>query len=375
MRYAIGIAALIWILGLVWETIGARRARAQVRHVVHVNGTRGKSTVSRLIEAGLRAGGVKVFCKTTGTDPLTIDVDGVEQPVIRRGKPNIKEQIGILRRAAQQGAQVLVVECMAVQPELQYAAQHQILRGDIGVITNVRWDHTDVMGKSLEEIGTSLSNTIPRAGILFTAETVTLAPLRARAEKLGTPVRCIQPDGTEPGFDFPENIALALAVCEYLGVDRETALTGMAGYRRDPYALSLHTLGSALWINGFSINDIQSTCLVYERLSQRLELGNRPLIVLVNNRKDRGSRTEDMLQVCLRLAPAQVWLMGAGKGYMRRKLGKHMPQVQVRNISDINQLTSETTPENAVVFAIGNIAHEGRAVMEMLRREGMELVY
>lgn len=375
MKYAIGMVALIWICSLIWEAVGVRRARAKVSHVVHVNGTRGKSTVSRLIEAGLRAGGLSVFCKTTGTDPITIDVNGVERPVLRRGKPNIKEQIRILRQAARQGAQVLVVECMAVQPELQFAAQHQILRGDIGVITNVRWDHTDVMGKSLEEIGTSLSNTVPRAGILFTAETDTLAPLQARAEKLDTPVRCVRPDGSEPAFDFPENIALALAVCEYLGVDRETALAGMANYRRDPYALSVHTFGPSLWINGFSINDIQSTCLVYERLKHRLGLEGRQLIVLVNNRGDRGSRTEDMLQVCLRLAPSQVWLMGAGKGYMRRKLGKLLPQAQVAELSHARQLTAETMPENAVVFAIGNIAHEGRAVMEILRREGVELVY
>ena len=32
----------------------------------------------RLIEAGLRAGGVRVFCKTTGTDPMTINVAGVD---------------------------------------------------------------------------------------------------------------------------------------------------------------------------------------------------------------------------------------------------------------------------------------------------------
>lgn len=66
--------------------------------MVHVNGTRGKSTVSRLIEAGLRAGGLRVFCKTTGTDPMTIDVKGREEPIHRRGKANIKEQIAILRR-------------------------------------------------------------------------------------------------------------------------------------------------------------------------------------------------------------------------------------------------------------------------------------
>ena len=96
----IALLALGWLAYLAWEARCAAKARASLAHVVHVNGTRGKSTVSRLIEAGLRAGGLRVFCKTTGTDPMTINVAGVEEPLRRRGKANIKEQVGILRRAA-----------------------------------------------------------------------------------------------------------------------------------------------------------------------------------------------------------------------------------------------------------------------------------
>ena len=375
MKYAIVVTAALWILTLAWEALRVRRARARIDHVIHVNGTRGKSTVSRLIEAGLRAGGMRVFCKTTGTDPITIDVDGVERPVPRRGKPNIKEQIRILQQAAGQGAQVLVVECMAVQPELQYAAQHRILRGDIGVITNVRLDHTDVMGKSLSEVGWALSNTVPRKGVLFTAETETLAPLQARAQKLDTPLHCVRPDGSEPDFDFPENIALAAAVCEQLGVDRRTALSGMAHYRKDPYALSIHSFGAALWINGLSINDVHSTCMVYRRLAGRLDLEGRQLILLVNNRGDRPSRTEDMLQVCLRLRPSQVWLTGSGQGFMRRRLRRLLPGSAVTCFSHARQLTPERMPEGAVIYAVGNIADQGREIMEIVRREGRELVH
>ena len=114
---------LIWLAYLGVESAKARHSRDQLLHIIHVNGTRGKSTVSRLIAAGLRAGGISVFCKTTGTDPIIIDVDGQERPIYRRGKANIKEQIRILRQAAEQGAQVLVVECMAVRPELQQAPE------------------------------------------------------------------------------------------------------------------------------------------------------------------------------------------------------------------------------------------------------------
>lgn len=137
---------------------------------------------------------------------------------------------------------------MAVQPELQHAAQHQILQADIGVITNVRRDHTDVMGETLPQICDALSNTIPRHGVLFTAEVSQFVRLLDKAASLGSEAIQVQPDGTEPEFDFPENIALALAVCQYLGADRETALQGMAHYQRDPYPAksNLSGLGTAV---------------------------------------------------------------------------------------------------------------------------------
>ena len=109
---------------------------------------------------------------------MTIDVSGNEEPLHRRGKANIKEQVGILCRAAAQNAEVLVIECMALQPEYQRCAQHRILQADVGVITNVRHDHADVMGDSLPEIADTLSNTIPKGGVLFTADEVMAGAMR-----------------------------------------------------------------------------------------------------------------------------------------------------------------------------------------------------
>ena len=43
---------------------------------IHVNGSRGKSSVTRLIAAGLRAGGIKTLAKTTGSAPRIIDESG-----------------------------------------------------------------------------------------------------------------------------------------------------------------------------------------------------------------------------------------------------------------------------------------------------------
>ena len=43
-------------------------------------------------------------------------------------------------------AQAIVVECMALQPHLQWLSESRFLRSTHGVITNARADHLDVMG-------------------------------------------------------------------------------------------------------------------------------------------------------------------------------------------------------------------------------------
>ena len=369
------LTALLAVI-LVYLGMEQRRAladRNKLEHVVHVNGIRGKSTTTRLIDAGLRSGGKKVFCKTTGTVPMTIGVDNVARPLLRRGRANINEQLRILRRAAGEEAQILVLECMAVDPKLQYVAQHRMVRGDVGVITNVRLDHTAEMGENLEEICDSLSNTIPRDGVLFTADEKFAPRLRRNGEKIGCTTHLALPDGTEPDFDFPENIALALAVCEHLGVERSVALSGMLNYQRDPYALSLHKLpGGCVFVNGMSINDPQSTELVFRRLAEKYGWQERELLLLINNRPDRGYRTEHMAMVAKALAPDRVWLLGASQLTVERRVRRDVPGVQVQGFRKAQELPLHELTEKTVVFAVGNIAGPGHVLMQRIREEAVE---
>ncbi|HPX21086.1 MAG TPA: Mur ligase family protein, partial [Bacilli bacterium] len=157
-------ALIVGYLGyIVFERFYQKSLRKSFTHVIHVNGTRGKSTITRLIDAGVRNCGFRVFSKTTGTIPTIINTAN-EQVVIKRlGLANIREQLKMMRLAQKEKAEVLVIECMAVSPELQYISQDKMLEADIAVITNVRLDHLQEMGSSLPEIASSLANVIPKA--------------------------------------------------------------------------------------------------------------------------------------------------------------------------------------------------------------------
>ena len=375
MKVIVLVLFAVVLAALVLERRQVLKDRAKLEHVVYVNGIRGKSTVTRLIDAGLRAGGKKVFCKTTGTVPMTIGVDNVERPLFRPGKANIKEQLNMLRRAAGEQAQVLVLECMAVDPVLQNVTQHQMLRADVGVITNVRLDHTAEMGETLEEICDSLSNTIPQNGHLFTADERFFPQLQRNGEKIGAQAHLALPAGDEPNIDFPENLALALAVCEHLGVEREAALEGMMKYQRDPFALSLHKLpGGAVFVNGMSINDPQSTQLVFRRLADKYGWKTEDLILLINNRPDRGYRTQHMVMVAHALKPPVVWLAGASQMTTQRAILKGVPQAQISRFKTGEEVPVLQVPAGKVVFAVGNLAGPGHAIMKQVREEATDYV-
>ena len=86
-----------------------RRRLYQIGTRVHVNGTRGKSSVARLIAAGMRAGNIRTCCKNTGTLPRMALPDGTEYPVFRPAKANEIEQLRLVAAAVDAGVEALVI--------------------------------------------------------------------------------------------------------------------------------------------------------------------------------------------------------------------------------------------------------------------------
>ncbi|MGB5548228.1 MAG: poly-gamma-glutamate synthase PgsB, partial [Polyangiales bacterium] len=112
----------------VFELLLHRRRLGRIPIRIHVNGTRGKTSVTRLIAAGLREAGVRTLAKTTGTVPRFILPNGREVPVYRPGGANVIEQKQSVTMAAAQRAEALVVECMALQPQLQWLSESKLVR-------------------------------------------------------------------------------------------------------------------------------------------------------------------------------------------------------------------------------------------------------
>ncbi len=329
----LGSAALV--ASLIALGLAERRARDLARRAVplriHVNGTRGKSTVTRLLAGALRAGGIRCLAKTTGTEPRLILPDGSERAIRRRAPASIREQLWAMRQARALGARAVVLECMAVEPELQAVAERDMIRATIGVITNARLDHAEAMGATVEDVAAALALTIPERGTIVVGPTggadVIAAAARAKGARLVVAAAESAPPGPDvnPGPDAglgthpdlgPEagsrpdwradNAGIALAVTRLLGIPDDVARSGMREAAPDPGAAQRGAVDAAgrrvEYLDASAANDPESLDrLLTPRTGQALFVFNhrmdRPLRLRQFAEAEPWSRDTDRLVV------------------------------------------------------------------------------
>lgn len=378
----LGVLAIILLAGGLIEFRYHQNILSAVPLRIHVNGTRGKSSVTRLIAAGLREGGKRTFAKTTGTAPRVIDAEGMDRIIHRLRRPSIGEQIRLLNYFAKEEPDAVVMECMAVQPQYQWISEHQMVRSHIGVITNVRPDHLEEMGPTKEDVAYSLCNTVPVKGTLVTAEDQLSEILEEAAENNGTRIFFSdemsisrQELDSFSYLEHPQNIAVALDVCQQVGVDRETALRGMQNVQPDLGALVVWKLvqdkRTIEFVNGMAANDPVSTLQIWKFVIDRYPAEGGTCIFF-NARDDRPVRTRQMLELTFtQIRPDHLIVRGDRVRSTIERLEHHSPKTQVRTIGLANDLDEVVNavmglPHDTLVYAIGNQVGPGQDILSRL---------
>ena len=351
MQYPLSVAACLAALLMqgIWERLARGRALRAVPIRIHVNGTRGKSTVTRLIAGALKEAGIPAVAKTTGTAARILLPDGSERPVNRHAPPSIREQLWLLGQARRAGARAVVAECMAIRPELQWMSERAMLSSTIGVVTNVRLDHTDAMGASLDQIAESLANTTPESGTLVVGDRRFLSVFERRAAGLGTTVIAAEETAEAGGAETQweeRNRAVALAVTRVLGISDPVALEGMRKARPDPGAARASTVSSmgreVRVVDAAAANDPESLDLIMaghfasdpsgvgDRDRFQRELSN--WVAVFNHREDRPLR----LRV---FAEASLVIQRAGRLILTGDRPPHTLLKRVREVRGCRPVT------------------------------------
>jgi poly-gamma-glutamate synthase PgsB/CapB len=274
---------------------------------------------------------------------------------------------------------------MALKPEYQRVSEEGLVQASIGVITNLRPDHVEVFGRDPRSMLSALSATIPSGKILFTSERQLTHALRAEAARRNTEfVLATLGDIDEVtmsrfGYhEHKENVALALAVCTRLGVDRDVALTGMFACRADSGALTTIELrrdGKTLvLVNAMAANDPQSTHQLYRRFVEE-DASVEQCLVVANARRDRPARSQQLAALLPRLDADHVFVVGDGAsslGKMALTQGVADGQLSVHQggVTELVEALFTRVRQTAVVFAMGNIAGPGLALADYFEAFG-----
>lgn len=394
MSYTFDFELIFWMVIVLvgWGGVESYRHRRKLKQIpirIHVNGTRGKSSVTRLIAAGFRQAGFRTCAKTTGTLPRFILPNGSEASIVRGAGANIIEQIRIVAAACALRAEVLVVECMALQPQLQWICEDKLIRATHGVLTNVRPDHLDVMGPSEGHVARALCGMIPPHRVVFSSEWQWRGVMAAACADRRSTLHTLEPqeqnaltDADMARFSYHEhrsNVALALRVLEHFGISRQVALAGMASVKPDVGALQTYFLDihgkDIVFANGFAANDPVSTSHIWQAMCEKYHDADT-YIALVNCRMDRCDRTRQLEQALLgwRKQPDYVALMGSDSVTLTRLAARHGFDTSRIILCDdvapdkILQRLATPVHRRGLVIGIGNIAEPGLTLLQTCHR-------
>ena len=341
---------------------------------VHVNGIRGKSSVVRLIASGLRNGGYKTLAKTTGTVPRIINEKGKDVELHRLRSASIGEQIKLMRYFSKQSPDVMVVECMAVNPQYQWISEHRIVRSNIAVITNVRKDHVDEMGETNTDIAYSLANTIPFNSKIVTSEKKYYNLFKEVADKRGTNIIKANINDIDSNYvnnfhylEHPENISLALKVCEEIGVDKAKALEGMLNTIPDPGALLIWNLkNNNNFVSAFAANDPDSTFKVWNLIKNKF---NNEVCFFLNTRDDRRYRTLQLIDLVMKKVNPKLFVIRGDNinSYIKKNNKDIKLEIFPMSSSQAEVINYIVDLQNFTVIGIGNMVGWGELFLKQLK--------
>lgn len=262
------------------------RVKAGAARCVLVTGSRGKSTIVRLLHAALQNAGLETHARITGVVPRELGPLGT-RPILRSSGAHVEEMRWWLRQLPET-ADAIVLENSAITPELQHLAGHW-LQPELTILTNTLADHQELWGPDEASAARVLAGSVPSRGqVLLPACLGDDEHLLYLLQRRSCRVQFAGAADIDGEHYQRVNLGLAVEAVRYLGLAETPALEAMLDLSRDRYDFHLARVGDAELAMAFSANDIVSTRALFQSL-------NWPKAVtrlVYNHRRDRPGRLE-----------------------------------------------------------------------------------
>lgn len=359
MVVVIAVAVIILLAGLA-ENMLHRRNLKKIPLRILVNGTRGKTTVTRMAIAVLNEAGIRTMGKTTGSEARRIFPDGREEEYRQERRPvNMIEQLPFLRMAVKEKVQAIVVECMAQRPENQRVLARQLIRPHFVLMTNAYVDHIEEIGATEEETVAVLAQSITDECAVITED----SRFSAYTNRLLMSQRQVD---TTPyqGCNFPiheENLRLVAELARQLNIDEDTFRRGILKTRPDIGMFKEVMLAGCRIRNAFAANDPNSFRNVLEETSRE-----GPYALIYNHRSDRSYRLEAFAQVLRTCShpPTEIGVIGDAREWCAKYLRRVTGIVAIAVTQPISY-----AKEHPNLLCAGNIKGDGRMFLQEAIKE------
>ncbi len=367
---------------LIIELLIVRKLVRKIPIRIHVNGSRGKSTVTRYIAAGLRSGEKRTLGKITGIIPTIFLPDQRSEVINRRGPANVREQFKMIRLAITLACDAIVLECMSIASGLQQI-ETKILQPHITVLTNILEDHLEELGSSDYERTEAYCSSLPSNALVVTNDTEHIFEIERAASSRNS--RVILAGKESLNVVLPslnpialEHILLSLTVCKLVGVEEGTALQAILNEMQQEESL-LYSLpkedGTVKFVNGFAVNDVNSAKLFLETWNKRLG-GVNNLVFIINTRADRPRRSVEFARWCASIENLHsVIITGTHIPFMRRilcRFGYKENNIYQWTTDDVliihENILNHVKGVRSAVFGFGNIAGDGFVMLDALKQ-------
>lgn len=331
----------------------SRNSIRRVRHRILVTGSRGKSSLARLIFTGLAASGLEARGRITGVLPRELAPDG-ERLIVRNSPAHVEEMRWWLRQMPP-GVEAIVMENSAVQPELQHLAARW-LAPTLTVMTNARPDHEDAWGPGPYSALDALMRGVSDEGIFLAGgepgeSKVFLEKIsQRRGESVVMEKKC--------GNWRESNLALAIRALDLLGLSNVLSFDAMKNLGPDVADFRIFKLNDesektpVLLASAFSANDPQSAAELFDSTGWRED----ETCILYADRPDRRARLESF----------------------RPFLSRSWRDVQIvptdQNSETVKKLfrDMQTSEKPVKIFGCGNVKGFPLELLKKFEREGRE---
>ena len=350
-----------------------------------VTGTRGKSSIVRLLHAALSMDR-KTVAKTTGSLAALIDQNSSENVLKRNGPANILEHKKVVKWASRVRPDVLIIESMALRPELQKMESFVLVQPHITVLTNTRSDHLDVMGEdNIEITKTYLRTLFPSSQKIVTKDFFEqlISPFSKEKDfgfALLEKSAISEIKKSLPYIEHDENIQLAYSVCKSIGLSNEKIISGMKRTKPDPGAMIiLRTKLSGqkvTFVNAFAANDPESILSIWHLIQEKLDFAKSNIFLIVNTRKDRPHRTIQLAQLLEKDIQADQYFVTGTNIDLFMGYFKDTPRndqfriIRGQKAKKVIQKLESLMEQETIIIGIGNYYGIAGKLVEILNIEG-----